>query len=175
MNLKAMNLFLSKDNIKRHLEHLRTFKHRLSILEKSLPELKGKAANDIIRSRLEGDVKEEALRLIWYIKSHECFFDSFSECPGRSEAVIKAYSSREKFVYELYLEAMKRDFGFLHVYLDGAVPKYIFMSDFDRSFLKFQPLLVIDLCEHSYFSDYGFAKDKYVRSALMYLDTGKLN
>ena len=50
MNLNAMNLFLSEENIKRHLEHLRTQKLKYSILEKSVPELKGKSIKEILRS-----------------------------------------------------------------------------------------------------------------------------
>ena len=175
MDLKAMNMFLSEDNIKRHLEHLRNYRLKLSILEKSLPELKGKAMSEIIRTGFSRDIREEALRLIWYIKSHECFFDSFTESPKRSDRLAKAYSSREKFVYDLYLEAKDRDFGFLYVYLDREMPKILFMSDWDRSFMKIKPLLALDLYEHTYFTDYGFAKDRFIRSALMYLDTGKLN
>ena len=175
MNLKAMNMFLSEDNIKRHLEHLRTYRLKLSILEKSLPELKGKTMTEIIRSSFSREIKDEALRLIWYIKAHECFFDSFSESPKRSEALIKHYSSREKLVYELYIEAMEREHGFLFVYMDRGVPKTSFMTSGDRAFLRFSPILALDLYEHTYFSDYGFAKDKFLRSALMYLDTGKLN
>lgn len=174
MNLKAMNFFLSEDNIKRHLEHLRNYRLRLSILEKSLPELKGKSMTQIIRSGLNRDIKEEALTLHWYIKAHECFFNSFCDAPKRSEIINKRFSSRERFVYDMYLEAMKREYGFLFVYLDRGAPKIAFSTADDKIFMRFDPLLALDLYEHTYFADYGFAKDKFLRSALTYFDTGRI-
>lgn len=175
MNIKAMNLFLSDDNIKRHLEYLRNCRLKFSILEKSVPELKGKEMSEICRLGFPREVKDEALELLWKIKSHQCFFHSFSETPGRSEALNRTYSSGEKFLYELYLEAMKREYGFLYVYQERGTIKMEFMTEFDKTFLKINPLLALDLYEHTYFSDYGFAKDKFVRNALMYFDTSKLN
>lgn len=175
MNIKAMSMFLSEDNIKRHLEQLRTYRLRLSILEKSLPELKGKDINEINRLPLERKAKEEALVLHWAIKSHECFFDSFSEMPGRSEMIDKHYSSRDSFIYNLYTEGMKSGCGFLYVYVNRSVPKTLFLNEFDMSFLRIKPILTLDLFEHTYFLDYGFAKDRFLRSALSYLNTGKLS
>ncbi len=174
MNLKAMNMFLSEENIKRHLGHLRTHRLKLSILEKSLPELKGKNMSQIIRSSLPRDVKDEALRLHWYIKAHECFFDSFCEAPLKCEAINKHYSSRERFVYDLFLEATKREYGFLFVYIDRGVPRVSFATPEDKAFIKFEPILALDLYEHTYFADYGFEKNRFLRSALMYFDTGRL-
>lgn len=175
MNLKAMNMFLSEESIKRHLDHLRDYRLRLSILEKSLPELRGKRMSQIIRSGLSRDIKEEALGLHWYIHAHECFFNSFSEAPKRSDLINKYFSSRERFVYDLYLEAIKREYGFLFVYLDRGVPKTVFATVDDRAFMKFSPVLAIDLYEHTYFSDYGFSKDRFLRSALMYLNTAMID
>ena len=175
MNIKAMNLFLSEENIKRHLEYLRNIRLKLSILEKSIPELKGKNMGEINRLNLSREVREEALQLIWKIKSHECFFNSFSETVGKSELLKNTYSSVEKFLYELFLEAMKQEDGFLYVYADRGVVKRKFMREFEKSFLKIDPMLALDLYEHTYLLDYGFAKDKFIRSALMYFDLSRLN
>ena len=61
MNFKAMNMFLSEENIKRHLEHLRTMKLKYSILEKSLPELKGRSIAQIVRLGINRKLKDEAI------------------------------------------------------------------------------------------------------------------
>nr|MBE6545613.1 hypothetical protein [Oscillospiraceae bacterium] len=175
MNLKAMNMFLSEDNIKKHLEHLRNEKLKYSILEKSVPELKGKSINEISRANLSRDIKEEALRLLWYIRSHETFFDSFTVNPKRSETVEKHSSSRERLVYDIFLQAKDREYGFLYVYADKQGAPRIAVSDYNEGvYLRYEPILSIDLYEHTYFSDYGFSKDKFLRNALMYLDTGRL-
>ena len=174
MDISAMNMFLSEDNIKRHLEHYRTQKLRLSIIEKSFPLLKGRTIGVIWRLSIDRTARAEAIWLKWYIESHGCFFDSFSISLQKSKIISKAYSSCEKFLYEIYLEAMKREYGFLYVYLDKGAPKIIFEAEPNIAFLKVKPILCFDLYEHTYFSDYIFGKEKFIRSALTYLNTGKL-
>lgn len=174
MDISAMNMFLSEDNIKRHLEHYRTQKSRLSIIEKSFPIIKGRSIGEICRLSIDRTARAEAMWLMWYIESHGCFFDSFSLSPEKTEIISKSYSSREKFLYEIYLEAMKREHGFLYIYLDKGTPKIMFEAEPNIAFFKVKPMLCLDLYEHTYFSDYIFGKDKFVRSALSYLNTGKL-
>lgn len=175
MNFRAMNMFLSEDNIKRHLAHFRNYKLKMSILEKSIPELRGRTMSEIARMPLDRAAKEEALKLLFPIKAHECFFNSFSEVPVKSETVLKAYPSMENFAYELYLEAMANGCGFLFVYLDRGAPKTLFMDRYDKAFLKIEPLFALDLFEHTYFLDYGFEKERFVRAAIMYLNTARLD
>ncbi len=175
MNLVAMNMFLSEENIKRHLEHLRTCKLRYSILEKSFPEIKSKRTREISRMYLSQEIKDEVLYLLWYIKSHECFFNSFCEVQLKSERVLKHFSSREKFLYDIYVAAKDKEHGFLYIYLDRRDrPKITFGGVDCGAFTRFMPILAIDLYEHTYFSDYGFMKDKFLNNALIYLDIGKL-
>ena len=175
MNLKAMNMFLSEDNIKKHLEHLRNQKLRYSILEKSVPELKGKTINEIYRMPLSRDIKDEALCLLWYIRSHETFFDSFTDHPKKSETVEKNFSSRERLIYDIFLKAKEKNCGFLYVYNDRqGLTRITFSEKNDGAYLSFEPALCIDLYEHTYFSDYGFKKESFLRGALGYLDTGRL-
>ncbi len=175
MNINAMNMFLSEENIKRHLEHLRTQKLKYSILEKSFPELKSKGMADISKMNIGRDIKEEAMNLLWYIKSHECFFNSFCEVQLKSDNVLKHYSSREKFLYDIYVLAKEKEHGFLYIYLDKREkPKMTFSSSEDGAFVKYNPVLAVDLYEHTYFTDYGFKKDKFLSNMLMYLDVGKL-
>lgn len=175
MNLNAMNLFLSEENIKRHLEHLRTQKLKYSILEKSVPELKGKSIKEILRSGIKRDIKDEATKLLLYIRSHEVFFNSFTELPRKSMNLINNYSSREKFIYDVYTSSMENDYGFLYVYNDKQGLTHIaFNKEMDGAFIRYEPILALDLYEHTYFADYGFAKDKFLRGALAYFDTGRL-
>lgn len=175
MNFKVMNMFLSEENIKRHLEHLRTLRLKYSVLEKSLPELKGKDMTVVARSGINKKIKEEALELLWLINSHELFFNSFNDNPTWSEAMRKHNSSRERFVYDLLMEARDKDCGFLYIYPDRQKRLLTVYTDrFDGAFVKYEPKLCLDLYEHTYFSDYGFKKEKFLRNALMYLDTGRL-
>lgn len=176
MNFKVLNFFLSEENIKRHIEHLRTLRLRYSVLEKSLPELKERTMTDIARSGINRRIKDEALELLWLIKSHELFFNSFSENPLWHEEIRKHNSSREKFVYDLLMEAKGKDCGFLYVYPDKQKRLLTVYADrFDGAFVKYEPSLCLDLYEHTYFADYGFKKEKFLRNALAYLDTGRLS
>ena len=70
MDYSGMNMFLSTDNIKRHYEQLKTMKLRFSILEKSLPQLEGREMGEIMRMKIDKEPKNEALSLLWNIKSH---------------------------------------------------------------------------------------------------------
>lgn len=175
MNLKVMNLFLSEENIKRHVEHLRTLRLKYSVLEKSLPEIKDRDIISISRSAINRKVKEEALELLWLIKSHELFFNSFSENPVWCEGVRKHNSSRERFVYDVLMEAKDKDCGFLYIYPDKQKKLITVYTDrFDGAFVKYEPRLCLDLYEHTFFSDYGFKREKFLRNALMYFDTSRL-
>lgn len=175
MNLKAMNMFLSEDNIKRHLEHLRRLRLRYSIVEKSFPELKDKNIKEILRLNINKDLKDEVISLLRSIRAHEIYFDSFSELQKRSELLLRHYSSKEKFLYDLFTEAKEGMCGFLFVYLDKyGIPRYSFSTWDDGAFLRYEPVLAVDMYEHAYFNDYGFEKEKYLRTSLEYLDLERL-
>ncbi len=176
MNIGAMNLFLSDGNIKRHLEHLREERLRYSILEKSMPQISGKTIGDLVRLNIDRDVKDEAISRLWYIKAHECFFNSFADRPTGGDRLLKMYLSKEKFLYELYTEAVEREHGFMFIYLDRqGMPRWIFSEKSDGAFIRYEPILALDLYEHSYFLDYGFEKKKFLRNALMYLNIASLD
>jgi superoxide dismutase len=176
MNNGAMNMFLSEDNIKRHLDHLRTYRLKLSIVEKSFPDLKGRGIREILRMNIAKDVKDEIVRLSWQIKSHECFFNSFTDQPHVKSCKLKHYSSKEKFIYDLFLEAREKEYGFLYVYKDKYdIPRYRFSDENDGAFIHYQPKLALDLYEHTYFNDYRFKKEEFLRRALNYLNLERLN
>ena len=88
MNYKALNTFLSEENIRRHEEYLNTLRLRLSILEKSDPSV----------IRAGSQMKREESNLIKEIKSHELFFDSFTQ-------EQRAGHDRERLtVYLMYID-----------------------------------------------------------------------
>ena len=175
MNTEAMRMFLSEENISKHIGHYRDLCLKLSILEKSEPNLTGKTLCDIMRMRIDRDMREEAIRLKWSILAHECFFYSFSKDQGRYIANLSQGKSRAGFVYDIYVESKRRECGFMFVYLDNGIAKADYDNTYKRAFIKYTPLLALDLYEHSYFWDYGFNRDLYLRSALTYLNTDRLN
>lgn len=176
MNTRAMNIFLSEENINRHLDYFRRLKLKYSILEKSFPFLTSKSLGEVASCNLNRADKFEVMNLLWEIYAHECYFNSFTSQPQRCDKIKAFYSSQDRFVYELYDMSKEQNSGFLFVYLDGkGKPSASISNKPDGAFVKYLPVLALDLCEHSYFADYGFKKDKYIRSALTYFDLSKLN
>lgn len=173
MNLDALNMFLSDGNIKRHLDYLLRLRLQYSILEKSVPKLKGCSMSNISRLNIDRDVKDEALSLMWKIKSHECFFDSFDINQSK---VSLPYTSTERLLYDIYTEAVKRDFGFLYIFESKQSGiNMIFSDKNDGAIMKNQPILALDLYEHTYFWDYGFDKKRFLQNALPYLRLSSLD
>lgn len=176
MNFKAMNMFLSEENIKNHIEHLRTLRLKYSVLEKSITELNGKGIGEVYKMGISRKIKDEAIELLWHIKSHDLFFNSFSEMVVWHDDIRKNNGSRESFVYNLLTLAERKKYGYIYVYLDRQKKITVSFADsFDGAFVKYEPRLCIDIFEHTYFNDYGFKKDKFIRGALAYLDTNKLS
>ena len=173
MNFEALNMFLSDGNIERHLEHLRQMRLRYSILEKSVPRFKGCSMSNIMRLNIDRDVKDEALSLMWNIQSHECFFDSFDI---KQSNVNPTNISKERLLYEIYTEAMKRDYGFIYIFSQKQSGVHMIFSDKnDGAIIKNKPLLALDLYEHAYFLDYGFNKKRFLQNALPYLRLSALD
>lgn len=148
MDFKALNSFLSEENIRRHEEYLNNLRLKLSILEKSDPSV----------IRAGSQMKREESELIKEIKSHELFFDSFTQEQG-------AGHDRER--YEIYCRCIERECGFLYIYYDRGIKK-----GFDMP--RVEKCLCIDLFEHCYFLDYGFKKDKFLKNCISHLDLARL-
>ena len=175
MNLKAMRSFLSESNIKEHLSYLRTLRLRLSIIEKSIPELKGASGEKIIRMNLKRGAKEEALNLHRRIRLHEIYFSSFTEVPKPSPILRKHYSSESGFVYEIKKCALGMDCGYIYVYKDQkGIPRFRSLLIPDDGIFRDKPVLSLDLFEHAYLFDYGFAFDRYLDGALSHIDLSVL-
>ena len=171
MNFKAINCFLSEDNIKEHLEYLRLLRLKYSVLVKSFHELEGKNIIDIYKTTLNRRVREEAVNLLWKIMSHELFFNSFEENASiRKQSVVI-----DRLIYDIMTEAQEKNYGFLYVYKNKQNDvTYMLVDHFDGVFIKYKPLLCLDLYEHTYFLDYRFKKDRFLRNALTYFDFGRL-
>ena len=69
---------------------------------------------------------------------------------------------------------MDVEYGFVCVYSCNGKVSIKGGGDFLSLCLPYLPLVCIDVCEHAYFLDYGFDKERYLKSALPYLDITKL-
>ena len=170
-----MNEFLSEENISLHHEYLRQLKLKYSILEDSIDVLKGAELRDVYRMKISQRDRSDAINFLSEIKAHEIFFSSYSgEAYPRSDAVRNMYGSEAAFLNQLYRRCLLQTFGFVFVY---ALRDRILVegfTDINNAFRIGTPTLAIDVCEHVYFMDYGFDKDRYLVSSLPYLDISKL-
>ena len=165
--------FLSERNLSLHKEYLRNLERKYSIFEKSYPSLVGKGLRGVARAKVERGEREEAFLLRAEIEAHRLFFSSFSDCSGRCEAVCKKYGSEASFLYELMRASSERE-GFLLVFRGERGVEYYAGREYGKIFMRYNPLLAIDLCEHSYFLDYLFDKRTYMKNALSRLNLAKI-
>jgi hypothetical protein len=171
----AVNEFLSEENIAMHREYLRNKRLRYSILESSIPTLKGAGVRDIMRMRLDPRDKRDALLLLPEIKAHEIFFSSFSEARfPHSDTVSDGWGNEAAFLNEIFRQGMSLTHGFVCVYLSGSRITVKGFGDLSDVFRLADPVLAVDVSEHAYFLDYGFDRERYLISALPYLDLIKL-
>jgi Fe-Mn family superoxide dismutase len=169
--------FLSKENLLIHKQYLKLINLKYSILEKTYPDLKDKSVKEIATMRLNREIKKEAIEKKSAITLHNVFFDSFSDVHSRCKAVSLQYGSEANFLYEIQsLIDSIDDVGFLIVYCASSKDvRFSFVREASEILIKYQPILAIDLWEHSYFLDYGIDRKKYVRAALYYLNLDKIN
>ena len=170
-----MNEFLSEENIALHCEYLRNKRLKYSILEGSIPALKGANVRDVLRMRLKQYDRRDALVLLPEIKVHELFFSSFSSARfPHSDLVCDGWGNEAAFLNEIFSVGMALRCGFVCIYFSGS---RIIVRGFDDCLDVFEfgePQLAIDVFEHAYFMDYGFDKERYLISALPYLDITKI-
>ena len=170
-----MNRFLSDESIALHSDYVRIKRLKYSIIESSVPRLKGAKIKDIYRMRIAPYDKRDALDLLSEIALHELFFASFSKAPyPASQTVRSAYGSEANFLNTIYKMATSLPYGFILVYsLQGRV-EIRECTDFKSAYYRSEPVLALDVCEHVYFSDYGFDKERYLSESLPYLDLTRL-
>lgn len=169
----VMRLFLSENSIRGHKEYLSHLNLKYSVLQKSEPRLCSVPLDKIHRLKLKNDIKNEAVMLLSEIKAHEIYFSSFSDGFGKYEKIKKKYVSAEGLRYEILTSARRARFGFLFIILERGEVR-IRVVEKPPFFIRESPALALDLCEHSYFPDYGFHRDEYLRRAVGYLDLSKI-
>ena len=171
-----MNEFLSEENIALHREYLRTKKLKYSILESSIPKLRDAEVKDVFRMRLDSRDKRDIVLLLPEIKLHDVYFSSFGKTRFPHSALIaKSHGSEAAFLNEVYRSCIATMYGFVCVFLVGDRTVIYGFENYEDVFKFGVPLLAVDVCEHAYFMDYGFDKERYLLSALPYLDITKLN
>ena len=174
MSESVFSRFISTETERIHREHLKTLKHRYSILVKSVSALNGVDAQTIERVRLAPDVRRDACMLLSDIRLHELYFTSFTELAPPSPTVRSAYGSESAFLYEIFEAARHAEGKFLCI---GCTRRgiSIFTADkYTSPSLLSDAVLALDTAEHSYFLDYGFDIEAYVRRALPYLNLGNI-
>ena len=167
--------FLSKDNLIKHNEHLKRLRLEYAILEKSYLELRGLRSAEILKTNLKRNIKLEAYAASFEIELHELFFSSFLNKNILSKIPFINNSSQAGFLYEAEQEIRCVEGVFFIIYKNknGFINYQIIKSFADIP--EADPQLCIDLCEHSYFSDYCFDKARYIKEALFYLNFNKIS
>ena len=164
--------FLSSRALKMHKEYLKDIKLKINVFLKSYPLAVGQDIKKIKSLRILPSERETLFRLRCEEYLHELYFSSFRACGERSEKIAREYGSEASFLYRLMRESDGR-YGYIIIYTDKSKPKYYRGNEFNI-LLKIDPLLVVDLCEHAYFLDYGFDREKYLRYALNSLNLSKI-
>ena len=169
-----MRSFLTEENILIHKEYMRSLRLRHSIMEKSIPEIKGKTIFEIEKMRLSASAKDDILPNYREYLAHELYFRSFSIDRCSPSSIREHYSSVESFLYEVYLMASNMTGGFVFVFVDERGRPIINHSDNIKR-VRLAPRLAIDISEHAYFLDYRFEKERYLRSAIANLNLSLLD
>lgn len=162
--------FFTEENVAKHREYLKDLNLKYSILKKSASVLDGKDINEIYSLRTDKDLKRDALRLLYLIRMHELYFSSFSDIAYlSSDTVRKQYKNEADLLNGIYKKALATDHGFVLVYLCKGKIEIVegTLENLIKGYGK--PMLALDVCEHSYFLDYGFCKDKYLIASIPYL------
>ena len=163
--------FVSEENLLLHKNYVRDLELKYSILNKSISNLANKNIKDIYYSSFERDIKTEALGLLYEIEMHKLYFSSFSSDKSyiSSEKVKSLYKNEANFLNAIYKYAFKCNHGFVFAYLkrgkieiaEGSVERLVWSYS--------EPKLCLDVCEHSYYGDFGFDKKRYLLSSIPYL------
>ena len=173
MSQDVMRCFLSEENLTLHKREFEKMRSRLSIYEKSLPEIKNMSIKDVRMSRIDKDYKEDILYLKRYLMLPSVYFSSFSEKRRAPNTLLRYFSSRESFAYECLTAMRPARHGFLCLYKTNGAPGISILHAESQN-LFWPPTLCIEISEHAYFLDYLFDREKYFKSCLEFLNVSAL-
>ena len=159
-----------------HKEYLRGLKNKYSIIQKSDPRISGKSVSELMRLGRGYDrgLVKDAVELLSEIKLHEVYFSSFGDAAGRRCPELGSKISLPSLFYEISRCAMGMRYGFVSLAMAGGDITVNCSEKNEEHFIKGEPRLAIDLCEHAYFIEYGFDKERYLGGCLRHLDLSRL-
>ena len=175
MDFSPLYSFLSEEGLSAHVAYYERLKLEYSILEVSEPSLRGVAFTDIPFLHIDRNLCSEAYEKRRRIDLHELYFSSFAEREARCDYIPPSFRSVAEMAYELFCLAVESESAdFLVVTGDRMTGRVDFTVQ-RRLFKRQLPLLALDLCEHAYFGDYGFSREKYLKNAVSHLDFSRVS
>ena len=170
MEREAIHSFLSEESVLRHKSYLRQLELEYSVLLASEAGLNGKCAAEIALMRINSDIREEAYFKCREIELHKLYFCSFVNENKRCENLPDGFRSPAELLYEIYRVANDVQCADFIVLLGDKRNGRIRISSDKKIGIYDEPLLALDLCEHAYFSDYGFLREQYLKNAISHLN-----
>lgn len=128
--------------------------------------------------KTDRELKRDLYYYGFAVYAHEMFFNSLTEfssgytCPKErfGSKIRENWSSYDSFLYDFTETALKmRGPGFVWAALDCSGGRLLILSNsgyeaFDIK--RYIPLFCIDMFEHSYYIDYYFDREKYLKNCL---------
>ena len=169
--------FVSEENYSKHKSEVEKILHRLHILEKTYPEAVARGVCGIMRLRRRIPDATKMAALCADVELHRMFFDSFSDRTMiPSAAAREAFSSEAALLSLLLRDGMQFSHGFVCIGRDRRGNLVVRASaDPLAIYTDVEPTLAVDVCEHAYYGDYGFDKERYLRTALAHLKLSLLD
>ena len=160
---------LSEENILMHKEYVNACKAKYSFLLKSNPRFCNLSLLELSRFKKYKTEANSIVRLKSEILCHDLYFSSFG---NKNQPITDNKNSGgiSDLLYSIYNTALNTLYGFLILYKDNDEIMIYSGNDYQDIFVRYSPLISIDLFEHSYFMDYGFDKERYIKNALSYLN-----
>lgn len=167
-----MHEILSERAVKMHKDYLNELILRRSIFEKSYPN--GVTDSYIKASGLVRGERERMRGLSNQILAHQIFFDSFSANRYQhSDIVNKQYGDITHLLNEVFRLCMASEGGFVYIGIERGRVEMCACKEREKA--PFEPILAVDICEHVYFLDYGFDKERFLCRFLPYLSLSKID